>query len=73
MKRIVAILFVAVALLVCARAIVARNSEKLEHRVKLTQVNEWQAIVSCRNGRTPSINKDAVAGVVIVSCEGPEQ
>jgi len=47
--------------------------ERLQHRVKVTQVNEWQAIVSCRNGQEPSLNKEAVAGVVIVSCEGREQ
>ena len=61
-------------LLVCLFLVVAvKASEKLQHRVKLTQVNEWQAIVSCRNGRAPSLNKDAVAGVVIVSCEGREE
>lgn len=54
-------------------AVGARAAQKLQHRVIVRQVNEWQAIVACRNGRTPSLNKEAVAGVVIVSCEGREE
>jgi hypothetical protein len=68
MRKAIAVLF-AVAVL----AIGVRATERLVHRVKVTQVNEWQAIVSCRNGRAPSLNPNAVAGVVIVSCEGREE
>jgi hypothetical protein len=49
-----------------------QRSERLQHRVKLTHLNEWQAIVSCRNGRTPAVSKE-IAGAVIVSCEGREE
>jgi ABC-type uncharacterized transport system substrate-binding protein len=61
------------SLLVCLFIVVAvRASEKLQHRVKLTQVNEWQALVSCRNGRTPKVNTE-IAGNLIISCEGREE
>ncbi len=60
-------------LLACLFLVVAvKATEKLQHRVKLTQVNEWQAIVSCRNGRTPTVNTE-VSGSLIVSCEGREE
>jgi len=48
------------------------GAQKLKHRVVTRQLNEWQALVSCRNGRTPAVSKE-VAGSLIVSCEGREQ
>lgn len=66
-KKIVVgcLIFAAVASTVAA--------QKLQHRVKVTQVSEWQAIVSCRNGRTPTLDTKSVPGLVIVSCEGREE
>jgi hypothetical protein len=67
MKKSLLVLFACLAI-----AGVVKAEEKLRHRVKLTQVNEWQAIVSCRNGRTPKVNTE-IAGSLVVSCEGREQ
>ena len=68
MRKIAAILLVCLFVAVAAKA-----TEKLKHRVQLKQVNEWQGIISCRNGRTPTLNSKDIAGSVLVSCEGREQ
>lgn len=68
MKKIATVVFLCLFIVLTVKA-----TEKLRRRVRVTQVNEWQAIVSCRNGRTPTVNQKAIAGVVVVSCEGREE
>ncbi len=68
MKKVLGVLFTVAVLAAGARA-----AQKLQHRVKVSQVNEWQAIVSCRNGRNPTVDTKSVPGLVIVSCEGRDE
>jgi hypothetical protein len=39
--------------------------------IKSTRVNDYQLIVSCVNGRTPSTAN--VSGSIVVSCEGRQE
>ena len=39
--------------------------------IKSTRVNDYQLIVSCTNGRTPSTAN--VSGSIVVSCEGRQE
>ena len=39
--------------------------------IKATHLNDYQVIVSCANGRTPSVAN--VSGSLVVSCEGHQE
>lgn len=69
MRRKMIVVIIAALLL----ADIMGAAQRVQHQVKVTQVNDHQAIVACRDGRTPAVDTKAVEGIIIVSCGGQEQ
>jgi len=46
-------------------------AQKVERAIKTTYLNQWQAVITCKSGRTPIVKE--VSGSLIVSCEAREQ
>jgi hypothetical protein len=53
--------------LACSVGVLATTAKA----IKSTRVNDYQVIVSCANGRTPTTAN--VSGSLVVSCEGRQE